>query len=337
MDKELQTLIQRLKDNVLGCEDKCVNLGMLKFEARDGAMRLFSELTSYYFKTDAKNPRDPKVVHAAKQFCGLMNVPHPFFAKNPDHMKNQIVSTWLPALTPEKAIILAKIRKGKGDSCLLRAVLPVEFANIPNADIMSMVAEVVGDNFRVEFIIGDAQDDLLLHVRFVSNEIFDVCGESCSVGFSVIVSELGAAPISVETLLFRNGSKASMIATYGGEPFFESNYEGIQPSTLRELFPRLMLQLTDQLSTLKDRIYAAKGKVTKEEDIQALMKKLRLRKGLNEKFHTLLFQEIKSNPVQNRWEFVNRMAILAKDFPSELRVRIEKAAGELLDLVFEKS
>jgi hypothetical protein len=202
---------------------------------------------------------------------------------------------------------------------------------------MSMAAEAIGDKFKIEFIIGDARDDLLLHVRFVSTEQFEVCGESCSTGFSIIVSELGAEPISIETFLFRNLSKAAMLASYGGEPYFESNYEGIQPSTLRELFPRLIKQLTDQLGALKDRIYAAKTKVTQKEDIKVLLQSLRLRKGLNDKFHILLFQEVEKNPVENRWDFVNRMSILAKDFASPARVKIEKAAGEMLDLVFDKA
>jgi hypothetical protein len=66
------------------------------------------------------------------------------------------------------------------------------------------------------------------------------------------------------------------------------------------------------------------------------MKNLRLQKGLNDKFHTLLYQELESNEVKNRWDFVNRMSILAKDFDVATRVRIEKAAGELIGLIFEK-
>lgn len=337
MDKELQTLIQRLRDNSTGCEDKCIDLQILKFEAKEGEMRLHNDFQNLWFKNDPKNPNDPKIVHALKQFCKLMGVPHPFFAKNPDHMKNQIVSCWLPTLKPEQAMVMMKLRKAKESGNIIRAVVPVEFANIPDADIMAMVGEAAGDKFRVEFMIGDGRDDLLLHVRFVSTEQFDVCGEKCSTGFSVVASELGGAPLSIETLLFRCESKGAMLASYGGEPYFQSNYEGIQPAQVRELFPRLIAQLTDQLGALKDRIYAAKDKVLETEDIKGLLRTLRLRKGLNDKFHTLLFQEIEAKPAENRWDFVNRMAVLAKDFPSELRVRIEKAAGELIDLIFEKA
>jgi len=338
MDTELKALIGRLEDYRKGCEDKCIDLSTLKFEAKEGEMRLYNETRSYYFKNDPKNPKDPRVVHAAKQFCTLMGMPHPFFAKNPEYMKNQLVSAWLPTLKPEKAVIQAKLRGTKDkNKDVIRAILPVEHTNIPNSEVMSMVADAAGDQFRVEFAIGDGRDDLILHVRLVSTEEFDVYGEKCSTGFSVMASELGACPISVETLLFRSASKGAMLATYSGEAFFESNYEGMQPTTLRELFPRLISRLTEQLGDLKARIHDARLKVTEKEDVNELMRGLRLRKGLSDKFHTLLFQEVEKNPVENRWDFANRMAILAKDFESVSRVKIEKAAGELVGLIFDKA
>jgi len=337
MDKELETLIHRLGDNRGGCEDKCLDLQTLKFATKEGEMRLYNESHSYYFKYDPKNPKDAKVTHAAKQFCGLMEVPFPFFFKNPEFMKNEMVNCWLPTISPEAATVMAKLRRAKeAENYIIRAILPVEFANIMDVDVMTMVGEAVGDCFRTEFIIGDGRDDLLLHVRFVHKDEFEVCGESCSTGFSVMTSELGGAPFTVETLLFRNSSKASMLASYLGGPYFESDYTGIQPADLKALFPKLLDRLTQQLPQLKDRIYAAKSKVTKKEDVKQLLGSLHLRKGLNDKFHRRLFQEIEKNPVENRWEFVNRMAILAKDFDAKRRLTIERVAGEMIDLMFEK-
>ena len=69
------------------------------------------------------------------------------------------------------------------------------------------------------------------------------------------------------------------------------------------------------------------------------LQQLRLNKSLNEKFHTLLFQEIEKNEsgIKTRWDFVNRMSIVAKDFSVDRRLKIERAAGSLLDLFFPKS
>ena len=338
MDKELQILIGRLQDYSKGCEDKCLDFQALKFEAKESEMRLYTDFRSYYFKSDPKNPRHPKVIHAAKQFCKMIGTPYNFFIKNPEYMRNQIVGCWLPTVSSEKAAILGKLRKTpESENYVIRALLPVEYTNISNTEIMALVGEAIGDDFKVDFVIGDERDDLVLHARFISNATFDACKEVCSTGFSIIISELGAMPISVDTFLFRNSSKASMMASYGGQSFFESAYEGVQPATLKELFPRLICQLKGQLTELKSKIYSAKDKIQEKEDSTDLLKNLRFRKGLSEKFHILMMQEIEANPVENRWEFVNRMSILAKDFELTTRVKIERAAGELIGLCFEKA
>jgi hypothetical protein len=338
MDKEISTLVERLEGYAGGCEDKCLDFQALKFEAKEGEMRLYNDFRSYFFKSDPKNPKDPRIIHAAKQFCKMQGVPYSFFAKNPEYMKNTMVSCWLPTLKDEKAAVLGKLRKTQGsEDCIIRALLPVEFTNLSNAEVVKIVAEAIGDDFRLEFVIGDDRDDLILHLRLVSKEKFEVGGEQCSTGFSLICSELGAAPISVETMLFREASKAAMIASYSGESFFETNYEGIQPTTIRELFPRLVSHLKNQLTELQNKVEAARDLMQQKDDINELMRGLRLRKGLNDKFHTLLMQEIESTEVASRWDFVNRMAILAKDFDVMTRVRIEKAAGDLIGLIFEKA
>ena len=338
MDQELKSLIGRLTEYSKGCEDKCLDFQAVQFEAKESESRLHTPMRSYFFKSDPKNPRDPKIVHALKQFCGICGIPYTFFAKNPEFMKNQIVQTWLTSLKPEKSAVLAKLRiTPGGKDYIIRALLPVEFTNIPNAEILTMISDVIGDDFYIDFVIGEDRDDLLLHVRFISKDTFDVGDEVCSTGFSVITSELGAAPISIETMLFRTSSKAAMIAGYSGESYFESDYEGIQPSALRELFPRLVQTLKDQLPEIKHSVHSAIDKIQKKEEINDLLRLLRLKKGLGEKFHRLLFQEVENNQIESRWDFVNRVSILAKDFDSTARIKIEKASGELIGLIFDKA
>jgi hypothetical protein len=153
----------------------------------------------------------------------------------------------------------------------------------------------------------------------------------------VICSELGASPLLVETFLHRVASKASFLVTYSTESFFSFEYEKIQKKELQNLFPPLIQHLKTSLSEIKTKIQVAKEVAEKKENIYELLRGLKLNKSLNEKFHTLMFQEIeKDDSVKTRWDFVNKMAILAKDFPVDRRLKIERAAGNLLDLTFQK-
>ena len=60
--------------------------------------------------------------------------------------------------------------------------------------------------------------------------------------------------------------------------------------------------------------------------------------GLNEKFHTLLFQEIGSDSeVRTLWDLSNKVALVAKNFDVVNRVRAERVAGDLVRLAFAEA
>lgn len=336
---DMPQLIARLKSLEQGCVDQCIDLKLLKFDIHENEMKLYNDFHNYFFKNDPKNPKDPRIIHAIKQFTALMGVPYSFFSKNPEYMRRDMVSCWLPSLKPEKSSVLGKFRTTKEKSdYIIRSILPVEYTNITNSQVMEAVATEILDDYKIDFVIGDERDDLILHVRFISKEEFEVCGEKCSVGFSVVCSELGASPLTVDTLLYRGASKASFLALYGGESFFSFEYEKIQKTDLQNLFPPLITHLRDKLTDIKQKIQTAKEHTQKKENTQDLLRSLRLVKGLNDKFHTMIFQELeKDENVKTRWDFVNKMSIIAKEFDVKKRLIIERTAGSLLDLIFPKN
>jgi hypothetical protein len=334
---ELKQLIDHLKSLETGCEDKCLDLKTLKFDIKENEMRLFNDFQNYYFKTDAQNPKNSKVTHAANQFCKICSVPYSFFSKNPEYMKKGVISCWLPSLKSEKSSVLAKLRKNK-EGYTIRALLPAEYTNITNSQVVEALVGAVEEDYKIDFVIGDEQDSLILHVRLISKNEFEVCGDKCSVGFSVVCSELGAAPLSVDTLLYRSSSATSFLATYSTESFFSFEYDKIQKAELTNLFSSLALHLTDKLTDIKQKIQEAKEIITKKENAYDMLRSLRLIKGLNERFHTLLFQEIeKDDTIKTKWDFTNKMAIVAKEFDEKKRLIIERAAGSLLGFYFEKN
>lgn len=338
MASAFETLLEKLRFQSQGCEDRCVDLKSTEFVCSSGEMYIESNEERYYFKKDPKNPRDPKVVHAAKQFCKIIGVPYSFFAKNTDHMKRNLVEVWMRSLKSEKSTVLMKLRADGEGNWIIRAILPVEFTNIANLDAIEVIADAVGDDFKIDFVIGADRDDLVLYVRFLSNEVLEFFGEKCSYGFSVVMSELGASALSVDTLLFRNESSTAMIASYAGESFFRCDYEQIQPNDLRSLFPQIVSHMKEQLPEIRIRIQEAKELCEKQEDIRALLKEIRLKKGLSDRFHTLLMQECDADAqIENLWDFSNKVSNVAKEFDVNKRLRIEQVAGELVGLSFAKA
>lgn len=337
--ENLQNIISKLEQQNKNNEDKCLDLKNLTFVSESGVSRLEdSDNLSYYFKRDIKKPKNPKATHALRQYCKIIGVPFSFFHKNSSEMKNRIAMTWLNSLKAEKSTVLVKLRRSLNDY-IIRAVLPVEFSNISNLDVLKLISEAIGDDFHVLFSIGDEQDDLVLNIRFISKETFDVVDEKFSYGFSVIASELGASSMFIDTFLYHNESDAALIANYGQEPFFSCNYDQIQPDDLKALFPSLIKRLKEQLPQIKEFIQSAKDADTEtKDDIYTILKDLRLKKGLSERFHALLSQEISNdNDIRNRWDIANRMGVIAKEFDIMKRMKIETVVGNIMGLNFAKT
>ena len=104
------------------------------------------------------------------------------------------------------------------------------------------------------------------------------------------------------------------------------------------MFPPLIGHLRDKLTDVKQKIQIAIELTQKKENTRDLLGSLRMVKGLSDKFHVMMFQELeKDDSIKTRWDFVNKMAIVAKDFDVNKRLKIEQVAGRLLDLTFPKN
>lgn len=336
----VKELIHNLSEHSKGCEDRCVDLRTIKFEAKDGEASLVGESGVYFFKNDPSNPKDPEVIHAAKQFCKLIGVPFSFYFKNPESIRKQLVDCWLPSLGAEKSLVLMKLRKTGPESTgwIIRAVLPAEFTNISNVEVLERVSSAIGDCYEIDFVVGENRDALVLHSQFVANTSFDAFGEAFSLGFSVTSSDLGARPLTIETMLCRKSTKTNLLASYAGEPYFSCSYDMIQPKDLATLFPQLIARMTEQLPQIRERIQATKEwKFSPDRGTEQILTSLRFKKGLSEKFHIRLAQEVQGQAPKDLWELAGKMAVIAKDFDLDRRMKIEKAAGDLVGLSFAKA
>jgi len=328
------------------CRDLFLDLRVVTFTATEEEMFLECQDKSYfskplYFKSDPQKPKDPKVVHAQKQFCKFVGIPHGFFMNNRPQLKMEVVRTWQSGLIADdsKGRCIARIREAE-DYCSIRAMVPENYALIPNHELIGIINKSIIDPQKndpnlLEFAMGDERDDLQLHARYLFGDKFDVCGQTMSVGFSVVASELGGSPLIVEALIHMVESKTSFVASYGAEPFMKSKYEGIQPQQIKDVFPKLIERITQELPEMISRIVAINTEVDPREEC------LRVNswKGLPSKFKRSLFHELegRAEDMATKLDFARHMSLIAKDFDFQKRLSVERAAGEYLNLMFSKT
>ena len=339
---DIDILRRRLEGWTRNCRDLLLDLRVMDFSADDEDMSLTAQEVAYYnrplyFKADPQNPRDPKIILAQKQFCKFFGVPHSFFMKNRPTLKMNIVQTWQAGLNAEedKAQCIARIRESE-DHSIIRALIPADTTPLPNHELIEIIQNNVGDRFDIEFATGDERDDLILHARFLLKDEFTIGDRPVCLGFSLIASELGASPLVVEVLLHDKTSHTSYICTYGADSFFTSKYEGIQQSEVKELFPKLLSRVHDELEEIIVRVVSRAGETIDPRAECVVFNRI---KGLNSKFKKAIFHEVSEceDDISNPWDFARHACLIAKDFDTKKRLGIERAAGKYLNLVFGKN
>jgi len=306
----------------------------------------FSDKSFYdrrlYFKTDPESPKDPKVIHAEKQLCKLLGVPHTFFASNRPSLKMNIVKTWQAGLTANeaKAQSVMKIRESP-DCSIIRAFVSPSKCVVPLFELIDIVMQSVSTPVTIEFVHGDEKDDLVLHVRFLFDKEYRLFAneEPVCLGFSLVASELDASPLILDVLLHDKTHKTSYIAAYGGDPFFKSKHEGIKATQIKDVLAKMLDRIDNEAPQM---IAAITGKVSgsseeyfyPEEELVDLLKT----RGMSSKIRRAIYQQISecSEDIKTPWDLARHVSLVAKDQDFLKRLDVERAAGRYLNLMFGK-
>jgi len=253
-------------------------------------------------------------------------------------MRERMVKTWQSSLETDdrRARCIARVREGDSVT-VIRALVP-ERAVPPRAcDIVRMVVETFHDLVCVDFVHGDEKDDPVLHARFVFPK--DALSESIDLrmGFDLVLSELGACPMTIDALLHDPQAGISFVASYGGEPFFSSKYEGLQAKDVQAMLPGLLARIRLEApemaaaitTAIADSVYSVK------QDCMTITRA----KGVTTAMRRAVFHEAAEHAISivSRMDFARHVSSVAKDFDSMKRLVLERAAGRYLNLCFARS
>jgi hypothetical protein len=339
--EDISQVVARLQQWNKSCRDIFLDFRSIKFGADDEDMYIdFEDKSVYskriYFKSNPDDPKDLRIQHPQKQFCKILGVPHKYFMDSRPTMKMNMVKlhqATFSADNGEKAQYMARIRESS-EHAVLRAILPMSHSLIQNHELMDIVKESSKPEF-LDFVNGDERDDLVMHARCIFSEEHTIFGSPVRIGFSLVGSELGASPLTVDVLLYEKLSKTSYIASYGGGSFFKSDYSSIQPSDIKDMFPLMIQRIKDEIPEIISNIqYVQKGINPEDEAISVSNWK-----GLSPKFKKALFHEACEcgDDMRTSWDFARHMSLIAKDFDWKKRIEIERAAGKYLNLFFAKN
>ena len=337
--EDVGALVRRLTEWSSGGRDMFVDLRTARFRSDDGGMWL--ELPEGFlprridFKRDPTNPQDVRIIHAQKQFCKLLGMPHTFFSSNRPAMRESLVKSMQAGLEADdkKGRCVARIREG-ASVAMIRALLPENTVPPKASDVLAAVAESLGPQGHLEFVFGDGQDDLKLHARFVTEDRVFADDLDFRMAFDLVFSELGACPMSVDAMVFDPLHKTFFAALYGGDPFFTSKYVGLQAQHVSEMIPSLLMRLRKESREMGAALEAGTADVySVRQDCMSISRS----KGLTAPMRKAVFHEAEqTEDIRSKLDLARHVALVAKDFDSLKRLALERAAGKYLNLCFSR-
>jgi len=342
--KDLPDLCGRLEMWHKRCVDLLVDLRTINYTIVDEDTYIeFHDKNYYsnrlYFKVDPDNPKDEKVIHATKQLCKIIGIPYTFFATCRPTLKMNIFKTWQAGLADDvkKAQNILKIRESDGCT-IIRAVTSTAKSFIPLYELIQIIRDSLTIPFKLDCVYGDSKDDLIFHARFLFEKEYDFNGP-VQLGFSISASELDACPLAIDVLLYNKISKTYCVASYGGESFFKSDYKGLQPSSFKDILPAMLTRLDDEIPEIFERL----KKKQSDYDISTFCSESEAieickTKGLTSKMKKAIYYQIAEceDEINSPWDLAKHIGLVAKDFESLKRLKIEKAIGIYLNLFFSE-
>jgi hypothetical protein len=338
--QEVENLKSTLTSWTKNGKNLFLDLRAVDFKSTDDDMYLVFKDRAFYekklfFKFDPDDAKNPKILHAQKQFCKFLGVPHTFFKTNRPSLRENIVRTWQAGLNaedkPKKYQCVARIREAD-DHAIIRAMVPVDATMMDNSEILDIISKEVGTPYKLHLSTGITKDDLIFHARFLLPAVFKIGHDDVCLGFAITASELGASSLDVDILVHNIESDTSIITTYGGDPFFSCKYTGIRNEEIKELFPTLIERVHNETIDIRERLESKLHEIHPEVEC-ASIKSI---KGFNTKFKKALYHEVAeaASDMTTPWDFARHMGLIAKDFDTNMRTKIERSIGTYLNLVF---
>lgn len=273
---------------------------------------------------------------SCKQLCKLAGIPFTFFKKSTPDLAQEAFHEWVPlAKNPQVKLAVKEYGTGKK---VLRGVLPADYPEIRNSDILKSVTET-GLKFEVESAGWiDQIDAPIMRTRFVVADISRSLGQDDDVhiGVDILSSELGACPLEVNLLLYRTICKNGAIAVYDGRPYFFFDYKQNMAFPVEDILDSVGKRIKEQQDQFFFSVENARRVLLDSNQAKLIIAEMQKTEAINKGVAVKTIQNIDKSAASTGWDVVNALTASARGFRDRLRLRYESAAGSLLGLRFDR-
>jgi hypothetical protein len=237
---------------------------------------------------------------------------------------------------PQRKLVV----RSRGNKTTLRGLLPVDYPDIRNSQIL----KAVGDNVTHDFVVNyanwlDEANTPIFRTRFIikglSFHLKDI-NEDIYLGIDCLSSEVGASDLQINLLAFRPTCTNGAMIVFGKRTFYHYTYATAPLMSIDDIMPLCVQRLESSLNEVHQTLTASiSQKVTLDQAKQLLLEmaeKAQLNKGVALKS----IAEMEKSGVANMWDVGNAITATARGYRDTLRLRYEIAGGALMGLSLKR-
>lgn len=273
---------------------------------------------------------------SCRQLCKMAGIPFTFFRKSSPDLAKEAFEEWVPIMKrPQVKLALRSYGKSKE---VVRGILPQDYPEVRNSEVISAIAST-GVDFVVESAKWmDTVDPPFIRTRFVIESMKDALGpgDDLHMGVDVLCSELAAAPLIINLLLFRLVCRNGAIAVYDSKPYFHFDYRAGAIFDMVDVLTLGVNRLAEDSLMMFNAAKKTVGVTLTTEQAKLIIAEMVKTNSINKGVAVKTISEIDKSGASTGWDVANALTASARGFRDVLRLRYESAAGSLLGLNFTR-
>jgi len=259
---------------------------------------------------------------AGQQVCNKIKIPHKYFSRCPNSLKDQNVNEWLPESEDRVRM------RVKGN--VIRGFVSEKYVPLDNKPLVDILAELL-DNREIDIKKFDVSERSM-HCRIAFPDLATDVGingkkDMLHVGVHIQNSEVGSSAVHVYGMVYREICTNGLIADAGGEELLNQRHIHIKTYELKNRAAEAIGNAAKVGSDVIERLINAQSEAV--IDPMDVIKKLAKDK-FTDKFTDEVLSTFQTEPQATKYGIVNAFTSAAKTLIMDRRVEVERFAGNLL-------
>lgn len=265
--------------------------------------------------------------YGLQRLCAILDIPSSYIRKCLESQKFDLaaynLNQWLDTLPNNEKTLLLRTTYNR-----LYGLLSDRYTIFNNDILLDTIHPYVNeDQYLIKnyFVAPE-----IFKARFVSKEKININGDELSYGIDIKNSRVGLSSIEVTLILYRWICSNGLVIGGGQGIWYTKRHVSVTQEIIEQELTVLINKIPEVVQYIKENVEKSMNEQLNSETIQKYIDKFKAENFVTTKMVTQLTENLANVESCTKWDFVNYITSLAKEYSYDIREKLEEWAGNLL-------